>query len=455
MFYSEDNLDAREKELMFEQVSQEERKYEKAKRKEKYHKKYLSEIIKEEKPKFANNNLILAPVGSGKSHLIENMLIPDDYDKKVIYLTSNTALKDSVCPNDNETRDVLADKGVSLGFFTSGNKKKIGNVPYSVHVMTYSEFGERIHHPNEKIIEDVEIIFCDEIHSLPKYFEYDNSYKLGMALNWLLKKHQNIQIFYFTATEESIVNLEEKRPGYFDNITTFNYLNHPQIKKYVANSTHYITHIAQLREHLSAKKEAFDYYGYKSLAFTRLITEQKKIEEIAKEEGFEPIVLWSVNNDEFKMSEEQLNVRTTILNTGLIPEPYNLLIINGAMQEGWNLYDDKVTLAILDTVDITEQVQALGRIRKDIDLVIKRTNDESLIVKEIKVPKIYLNKQLTTSDKNDLCEELNIINDRGTHKRWVSIKGILKKTGYKIKDETIRADGKQFRVSTIIAPEDN
>ena len=276
MIYSEDNLDVREKALMLKQVSQEEREREKIKRKEKYSRKYLSEIIEEEKPKFKNNNLILAPVGSGKSHLIENMLIPNNYDKKIIYLTSNTALKDSVCPNDNETRNALADKGVSLGFFTSGNKKKIGNVPYSVHVMTYSEFGERIHHPNEEIVEDVKIIFCDEIHSLPKYFEYDNSYKLGMALNWLLKRHENIKIFYFTATEDSIVNLEDKRPGYFDNVTIFNYLNHPQIRKYVANSTHYITHIAQLREHLRAKKEAFDYFGYKSLAFTRLISEQKK-----------------------------------------------------------------------------------------------------------------------------------------------------------------------------------
>ena len=249
--------------------------------------------------------------------------------------------------------------------------------------------------------------------------------------------------------------MEKRRPGYFDNVTVFNYLNHPEIRKYVANTTHYITHIAQLREHLKSKKESFDYYGYKSLAFTRLISEQKKIEEIAKEEGFKPIALWSVNNDELEMNEEQLNVRKAILNTGLIPEPYNLLIINGAMQEGWNLYDDKVTLAILDTVDITEQVQALGRIRKDIDLVIKRTKDESLIVKEIRVPESYLNKYLTTSDKNDLCEELNIINDRGTLKRWVSIKGILEKSGYKIEEGAIRVDGKQMRVSTIIAPEEN
>ena len=58
-------------------------------REELYNKKYLGEIIEEEKPEFKQNNLILSPVGSGKSYLIENMLIPKDYDKKIIYLTSN------------------------------------------------------------------------------------------------------------------------------------------------------------------------------------------------------------------------------------------------------------------------------------------------------------------------------------------------------------------------------
>ena len=43
-------------------------------RDELYHKKYLGEIIEEEKPKFGSNNLILAPVGSGKSYVIEKCL---------------------------------------------------------------------------------------------------------------------------------------------------------------------------------------------------------------------------------------------------------------------------------------------------------------------------------------------------------------------------------------------
>src|SRR5699024_6524895 len=87
----------------------------------------------------------------------------------------------------------------------------------------------------------------------------------------------------------------------------------------------------QTRVHLKSDKESFDYEGYKALAFTRLINEQEKIEKIAKEAGLKPLTLWSVNNRERKMSKEQLRTRDIILTTGLIPEPYNVLIINGAM----------------------------------------------------------------------------------------------------------------------------
>lgn len=180
-----------------------------------------------------------------------------------------------------------------------------------------------------------------------------------------------------------------------------------------------------------------------------MINEQEKIEKIAKEAGLKPLTLWSVNNRERKMSKEQLRTRDIILKTGLIPEPYNVLIINGAMQEGWNLYDDKVILAILDTTDITEQIQALGRIRKDINLVIKKTNDERLVKIPVHIDKAYLNVNLTTEDKNYLCDELQIIDSKGRVRRWPSAKEHIVQAGYVIKDKTITIDGKRTRVSII------
>lgn len=442
-------MNEKEKQRMLSQITISKRNKELNARIKLDEKKYLSEIIKEEKPEFSSNNLILAPVGSGKSYLIEEILIPKNYKEDIIYLTSNTALKDSLCPQDNKIRKILAENGESKGFYTSSNRSRFGDVPYKVHVMTYSEFGEKIHHPDPEFIKNVGLIFCDEIHSLPRYFEYDNSYKLGMALNWLLKKHEGIKIFYFTATEESIIELNNRKPGYLKYITKFDYLNNKNIVKYVANSTHYISHINQIRAHLRSKREAFDYFNSKALAFTKLIADQEKIEKIAIEEGFRPITLWSVNNENKKMNEEQLRVREYVLSTGLIPQEYNLLIINGAMQEGWNLYDDKVSLAILNTTDITEQIQALGRIRKDIDIVIKKTDDAKLVKNFIDVPSAYLNKPLLVEDKNDLCEELRLINSRGNLRKWTSIKKYIIDSGYVVKDTFIDIDNVQTRVSII------
>ena len=418
-------------------------------RKEMYKKKYLSEIVENEKPEFGSNNLILAPVGSGKSHLIENLLIPDDYDKKVIYLTSNSALKDSICPNDNHIRKVLADKGESVRFFTTENKSKFGDAKYSVHVMTYAEFGGRIHPPHQTFTDDVGLIFCDEIHSLPRYFSYDGDYKLFMALNWILRKHEDIDIYYFTATKDSIDEFKSKNKGYFDGVKTFDYLNHPNIRKYIAKTTYYVSHINQLRPHFKARLESFSYDGSKILAFTRLIENQEKLKRIAEEEGFKPIALWSVNNKDNEMTDEQLRVREYILNTGYIPEPYNVLIINGAMQEGWNLYDDKVSLAILDTVDVTEQIQALGRIRRDIDFVIKKTSDKSLMTASMIIDEGYLNRSLTKSDKQSLSKSLNILDSQGRVRGWTTVKKLIESAGYNIVDTYENIDNKRTRVSII------
>ena len=221
-------MSEREKQSMLKQISVEKRRERQAVRKTLEERKYLSQIIEEEKPEFGSNNLILAPVGSGNSHLIEKTLIPKGYKGKVLYLTSNTALKDSIAPDDNEVRKKLARKGESLRFFTSSNKSQFGDVNYSVHVMTYSEFGGRIISPNETFTSDIELIFCDEIHSLPQYLEYDNNYKLGIALRWLLTEHKNKKIFYFTATSASIQRLEKRIPGHLNKVKIFNYLDTPK-----------------------------------------------------------------------------------------------------------------------------------------------------------------------------------------------------------------------------------
>ena len=121
------------------------------------------------------------------------------------------------------------------------------------------------------------------------------------------------------------------------------------------------------------------------------------------------------------------------------------------MQEGWNLIDNKVKLAIMNTTNETERTQALGRLRKDVDILIFRAEDKEELTVDIVVPEKYLNRFLTSEHKNEMCKELNIINTSGSVASWRTLKKLITSegTGYKIQDTFKTIEGKRTRVSII------
>lgn len=408
------------------------------------HRLYLSEIVLAENPDFDSNNLILSPVGSGKTTLILDILIKSQVGK-VLMLVSNTTLKDSLCPQDVVLREEMGNR-----MYTSSRTKRFGDENYEIHVMTYSEFGNKIYNNND-FLNDVVQIHCDEIHSLPEYQSYSKDVALAHAIKYLFNKQEDKQIFYFTATNEHLLTMENKRPGTLKNVKTFDYRDHKNIKRYMALSAHKINHLEQIRPFLKDRIESFTYYKYKGLAFSKTISGQERIEKIVIEEGFRPLVLWSVNNGR-KMTGEQIRAREILINTGDIPEPYNFLIINSAMQEGWNLRDEKVKLAILNTTSETERVQSLGRIRHDIDLLIYRVAERDVVTTITSIPEKYINTDLTPEMKEDLCVELNLVNYNGEVYKWTIIRKMLLKAGYGVSDKQKTIAGKRTRVTKLTLP---
>lgn len=416
---------------------------------EKYTKKlYLGEIIEIEKPEWGSNNLILAPVGAGKSTMIEENLI-DGTTGKMLWLVSNSALKQHVAPEDNETRKAKAAIGKYKRTYTTKNHAKYGDGDYEIHVMTYAEFGSRIFMDLDgDFVKDIDKIFCDEIHSLPTYHSYGRDSSLGSAMQFLFRKHDNIQIFYFTATDENLIKMEKRYPGALTFVKTFDYRKHTNIRKYRALSEYKINHVSQIRYHLKARKEAFIEDGYKGLAFSRLISTQNEIAQIAEDVGLTPIVLWSVNNLDNEMTEHQLDVRDVIIRTGLLPEPYNLLVINSSMQEGWDLDDEMVKLAIINSTNETEKVQSLGRIRQDVEVLIYKSYEEVKTDKVI-VPEEFMDAMLAPEDKDRLCETLNLTDSNGRLLKWRGISELLIDQGYKIENKQMKRDRKRIRMSKI------
>ena len=355
-------------------------------------KEYLSYFLKDKQ--LENNSLIIAPTGSGKTHYIFNDLIQEG---RHLYL----------CDNEN-LKTVIEEKN---GAFSSRNKHSIGFNKFSVEVMCYKEFGQKVKYDNQ-IIKEYKSIICDEIHNLIDYQTFNDDADLSHAIKELFKPYKETNIIYFTATPYYLRMLENNHPSLSNTLVIYDYSENKQIKRYINRREAYINHLSQVQFQLDEYKQSFEYADLKCLIFTRKISAMKTLEDMCVNRNLKPICIWSRNNNSSEMSMEQLRVREYLLKNGSLPEPYNVLIINRALETGINITDKNMNLAIINTTNLTQQIQVRGRIRHDIDLLVVRTNDQKLPKVKVDLDEQYLNVELTKDDVEDIISELNIKNKK-------------------------------------------
>lgn len=404
---------------------------------------YLGQLIAIDKVDFGSNNLILSPVGSGKTHLIMDVL-RNSYDGNKLMLVSTTSLKDSYESEEN----ILKTSDLSNGSELTRDK---------IHVMTYAEFGSKVKW-NNKFLEDYSVIFCDEIHSLFDYYFKFKVIEYAMAIRVLFERYEDKALYYFTATSEKIdkfVDIEKE--DIYEELNVISYLEDSRIVSHLNRIELEFTTTEELEESvlsISGLREM----GEIGLIYNERIDSMKKTEDILISKGLRPISIWSVNNTKHKMTTEQLFVRHKLLTEGILAEGYDFLIINGSMQEGWNFTDDRLEFAALNTLDKTAQVQARGRIRKDISVLITRIEGESTPI-DVKIMKKeralniidkYIGKYLDNNDKKIIANEFNVINEI-TKKivQWPTIKDTLKSNGYLVENIRKTIDGERKVVSII------
>lgn len=401
---------------------------------------YLSEIVSLEKPEFTNNNLILSPVGSGKTYFMKTLLKQDD---DVLLLVSTTSLKNKFVPVERKRRKQIANR-----MYSTKNKDIHGENSYKILVMTYAEFGERIKY-SDSFAQKFTKIFCDEIHSLPLYQGYNDSPTLLVVMHYLFRKHENQPKYYFTATSEYLDNLKKESYESMQNVTTFNYLNHPKIKRYMPLSSYKIHGVEQVRPHLKARRESFEYFGHKIFAFCKTIDSQLRLKQICEEEGFTAQAYWSTNNDDKKMTEEQIAEAQEMINNERLPDKYDVVIINSALQEGWDLKDERVKLAIMNTVNETEFTQALGRIRKNVDVLVYKVGPQEEVDFYVDFPSELLGKPLDTDKREELRKEFDLRDRQGRLLSWRMIAKSLEKQGFIVSSKQMTLNGSRKRVSII------
>lgn len=379
--------------------------------------KYLSEIMKDIKLSEDENNLILAPIGCGKTYYCVNVLMKD-LSKKYLYLCDNNNLKDQLL---NEVFTYSTNKGTVV-------MKEFQNIL----VMTYKEFGHKILYDiNEDFASQFDLIIADEIHSAIEYSEFNQDRDLSSALFFLFRKHLGTPIVMMTATNYYLELMTRKYPQ-LENFNVIDLLKNKQIKRYIDKVKLYINNISQIKFYLQQSLDGFMYGGMKAGIYTRQITDMKRIENMCIDLGLTPICVWSRNNEKYPLNEEQIDFMDELLKTGKIKEPYNIFIFNKSSETGINITDENVDLCIVNSTNITEQIQSRGRFRKDLNLIIVKTKERALPPMTITLDEKYLNKWIIVNEIQEIIKELNLVNEKGNKIGLSTFVKILEESNYKV-----------------------
>jgi len=404
---------------------------------------YLGQLLDRDGVEYSSNNLIKSPTGSGKTHFIINGL-NKAYSGKKLLLVSLTSLKDKY--GDIEGSYVTQDL----------RRKALNITDESIYVMTYAEFGHKVKW-NRDFMYEFSVVYCDEIHSLFKFYFINKNHNLGAAISLLFDKHEGITIFYFTATTHELDKfIDREYSDLYRYVNIIDYYDNEDIVRqrvYTKDKFAGKDGIKAIIDNLEDFKEA----GKKGFIYNERIDGMKDIEEHLVKKGYKVASIWSVNNEERPMTTEQMFVRDYLLKHEVYPKGYDFIIINGAMVEGWNL-KDKIELAILNTLDPTALEQAQGRIRGDIPQLHVRAEADSTPIdvrimsreKTTGVVEDVLGLELDNEMKEELAIDLDIRREENNKLvKWRGISSVLKKNGYKIEDIQKTVDGKRKRFSVI------
>lgn len=337
------------------------------------------------------------------THFILNDLCKD---KKVLYLCDNSNLEEQVSLEDY-TKVAKSDL-VKKGFGST-----------EITIMTYKYFGTKIKFDmKNELINGFDLVVADEIHNLVDYQTFNDDADLSHAFKVLMGTYENTPIIMFTATPYYLDRLVEKNGALSKCFYRVDFSKDKEIMRYINKRECYLNHISQIQFALKEYSQAFEYGEMKCLIYVNKIKDMKFIQDMCEDRKLKPICLWSIHNEKHFMTLEQKEVRNHLLSTGELLSPYNVLVINRAMETGVNIYDNKIQLVIVDTVNITQQIQARGRVRHDVDLLVVKTKNKNQ-VDAITVDENLLNTWLL---KHDLENMIRMYNLRDVNKgRYLSV----------------------------------
>lgn len=387
--------------------------------------KYLSELVSLDMLQKDKLNIIKSPTGSGKTYFALNA-IPNAVKSayyNVVYLIDTVNGKEQILQNYNTTayslwwEHIIEDKSLHC----CEDRRVV--------IMTYAKFGQLLE-GNPTFHKNFDYIICDELPSLIKFQYFSERPNLHSVAREGLEnavRNDNTTVIALSATP-NLIRKHFHAPFYDVPI------DNSVIRRYETRDIINYTNLEYLLSSLEPAETG--------ICYVSRITQMKKLEELARNLGFNPISIWSIRNKDHAMNEQQLAVRKSILEDFIFPSEYNLLFINASSETSLKI-KSPVDYVIVHDNDYDTQVQVRGRVNSDLSklyLPLIGTTD-------LTVPEEYLNKPLFTEEKAELCAILNRTNPYNRRFGWTTIKSMLIDCDY-----TISEGRKNNRRYAIISP---
>mgnify|MGYP002589909923 FL=1 len=374
--------------------------------------KYLSELVDCSELQKGRLNVIQAPTGSGKTYFALHHIpsLTQDALHNVVYLIDTINGKEQIVQNYNATSEYYGwSKEVEEGgmWFEPSNR---------VVVITYAKFG-LLYEKNFDFYKHFSYIICDEIHSLLRfqYFsQIPNYHSIARQVLEQAVKQETGVVIALTATPASI-------RSQFHAPSVEIPIDQTELKQYEVRQVIGYTNLDALLSQVEI--------GTVGICYFSRIRQMIAFEEKAKELGFSPACIWSINNKEHPMTEEQLEVRRSILENWTIPPQYDLLIINSSSETSLKI-KSPVDYVIVHSTNLDTQVQVRGRVNSDLQTLYLPVEGNP----EIIVPAEYLGKRLFREEKQAMIEALNLRNPNNRPYGWETVKNLLLDNDYSITD---------------------
>lgn len=397
--------------------------------------KWLSEAVDISHIKSGLLNVIKAPCGSGKTTFaLRSLADTVSRNGKYLYVIDINNGRDQILkkPNTIEYSQEWED------FIKQGKQPQnvIGEYDFydedKIVVITYAKFGSLVDKvPNFGY--GFEMIVCDEIHqgirmtSFNKNSDSDNQYTLK-AIKRLREiiDQSKVKVVALSATPSIVEKYFFKDKVHYIPVD-------PDVRQYKTSETIKYNDVDFIVDTIQE--------GDKVIVYIKSISQMKELWEKIKAKGINRCsAIWSTQNKEHPMTDEQDNVRRYIVEKEELPPDLDVLLINASCETGINIRG-RIDYMFVHSKGEDTRIQVRGRYRNDLNKLYVLDYDT-----EITIPDEYLDRPLSAEERKELCSKLKVKDSKGRVIGWPSLERRLPANHYQVTET--RIDNKRYRVIT-------